>query len=78
MATTTLPPGADITFDDQGSGKPPELAPRPGYVMQSGSPAQKSETGMLVAVSAIGMSFAAFTSAMFVRQDSSTFFISTP
>ena len=40
--------------------------------MQSGSPAQKSETGMLVAVSAIGMSFAAFTSAMFVRQDSST------
>jgi cytochrome c oxidase subunit 3 len=72
MATTTLPPGADITFDDQGSGKPPELAPRPGYVMQSGSPAQKSETGMLVAVSAIGMSFAAFTSAMFVRQDSST------
>ena len=72
MATTTLPPGADITFDDQGAGKPPELAPRPGYVMQSGSPAQKSETGMLVAVSAIGMSFAAFTSAMFVRQDSST------
>jgi cytochrome c oxidase subunit III len=39
---------------------------------QSGSPSQKSETGMWVAVSAIGMSFAAFTSAMFVRQDSST------
>ena len=72
MATTTLPPGADITFDDHGSGKPPELTPRPGYVAQSGSPSQKSETGMLVAVSAIGMSFAAFTSAMFVRQDSST------
>jgi cytochrome c oxidase subunit III len=72
MATTTLPPGADITFDDQGPSKPPELTPRPGSVMQSGSPAQKSETGMLVAVSAIGMSFAAFTSAMFVRQDSST------
>jgi cytochrome c oxidase subunit 3 len=72
VATTTLPPGADITFDDQGSGKPPELTPRPGYVAQSGSPSQKSETGMLVAVSAIGMSFAAFTSAMFVRQDSST------
>jgi cytochrome c oxidase subunit III len=72
MATTTLPPGADITRDDHGSGKPPELTHRSGYVMQSGSPAQKSETGMLVAVSAIGMSFAAFTSAMFVRQDSST------
>jgi cytochrome c oxidase subunit III len=72
MATTTLPPGAGITFDDQGAGKPPELTPRPGHVAQSGSPSQKSETGMLVAVSAIGMSFAAFTSAMFVRQDSST------
>jgi cytochrome c oxidase subunit 3 len=72
MATTTLPPGADITFDDHGSGKPPELAPRPGKVIEPGSPSQKSETGMLVAVSAIGMSFAAFTSAMFVRQDSST------
>src|SRR5271154_4895784 len=72
MATTTLPPGADITLDDRGSGKPPELTPGPRYVMKSGSPSQKSETGMLVAVSAIGMSFAAFTSAMFVRQDSST------
>jgi cytochrome c oxidase subunit 3 len=72
MATTTLPPGADITLNDCGSGKPPELTPRPGYVAQSGSSSQKSETGMLVAVSAIGMSFAAFTSAMFVRQDSST------
>jgi cytochrome c oxidase subunit III len=72
MATTTLPPGADITLGDYGSGKPPELTPRSGYVAQSGSSSQKSETGMLVAVSAIGMSFAAFTSAMFVRQDSST------
>jgi cytochrome c oxidase subunit III len=72
MATTTLPPGADITLDDHGSGRPPERTPCPGHVTQSGSPSQKSETGMLVAVSAIGMSFAAFTSAMFVRQDSST------
>jgi cytochrome c oxidase subunit 3 len=71
MATTTLPP-ADLSFDDHGSGKPPELAPRPPRALDSGSPSQKSETGMLVAVSAIGMSFAAFTSAMFVRQDSST------
>lgn len=34
--------------------------------------AQKSETGMWVAVSAISMSFAAFTSAMIVRQDAAT------
>ena len=72
MATTTLPPGAEITLDDHGSGRPPELAPRPARVTDAGSPSQKSETGMWVAVSAIGMSFAAFTSAMFVRQDSST------
>jgi cytochrome c oxidase subunit 3 len=71
MATTTLPP-ADLSFDDHGSGKPPELVPRSPRVLDSGSPSQKSETGMLVAVSAIGMSFAAFTSAMFVRQDSAT------
>jgi cytochrome c oxidase subunit III len=72
MATTTIPPGADIALDNHGSGKPPDLAPRPGRVTQSGPSSQKSETGMWVAVSAIGMSFAAFTSAMFVRQDSST------
>jgi cytochrome c oxidase subunit 3 len=72
MATTTLPPGAEITLDDRGSGGPPELTPRPGHVTESGSHSQKSETGMWVAVCAIGMSFAAFTSAMIVRQDSST------
>ena len=72
MATTTLPPGAEITLDDHGSGRPPGLTPRPARVTDAGSPSQKSETGMWVAVSAIGMSFAAFTSAMFVRQDSST------
>jgi cytochrome c oxidase subunit III len=37
-----------------------------------GAQAQKSETGMWVAVSAISMSFAAFTSAMIVRQDASS------
>jgi cytochrome c oxidase subunit III len=72
MATTTLPPGAEITLDDHGSGRPPEITPRPGNVTASGSRAQKSETGMWVAVCAIGMSFAAFTSAMIVRQDSSS------
>jgi cytochrome c oxidase subunit III len=72
MATTTLPPGAEIALDDHGSGGPPALTPRPGHVTASGSHSQKSETGMWVAVCAIGMSFAAFTSAMIVRQDSST------
>jgi cytochrome c oxidase subunit 3 len=72
MATTTLPPGAEITLDDHGAGRPPELTPRSGNVTASGSRSQKSETGMWVAVCAIGMSFAAFTSAMIVRQDSST------
>jgi cytochrome c oxidase subunit III len=72
MATTTLPPGAEITLNDHGSGKPPEMSPRPGHVTASGPHSQKSETGMWVAVSAIGMSFAAFTSAMIVRQDSSS------
>jgi cytochrome c oxidase subunit III len=43
-------------------------APMPGIVSQ----AQRSETGMWVAVSAIVMSFAAFTSAMIVRQEPST------
>jgi len=72
MATTTLPPGAQISLDDHGSGRPPDFAPPPGHVTASSSHSQKSETGMWVAVSAIGMSFAAFTSAMIVRQDSST------
>ena len=72
MATTILPPGADIALDDHGSGGPPEITPRPGHVTASGSHGQKSETGMWVAVSAVGMCFAAFTSAMIVRQDSST------
>jgi cytochrome c oxidase subunit 3 len=72
MATTTLPPGAEITLDDHGSGRPPEPTLRPGNVTASGSHSQKSETGMWVAVCAVGMSFAAFTSAMIVRQDSST------
>src|SRR5271156_3846637 len=72
MATTTLPPGADIALDDHGSGGPPEITARPGRVTASGAHGQKSETGMWVAVSAIGMCFAAFTSAMIVRQDSST------
>src|SRR5271157_4845933 len=72
MATTTLPPGTEITLDDHGSGRPPEVSPGPGHGTASGSHSQKSETGMWVAVSAIGMSFAAFTSALIVRQDSST------
>jgi cytochrome c oxidase subunit 3 len=66
MATTTLPPGA-VTASN-GSGKPPAIAPRPGNITASGSHAEKSETGVWVAVAAISMVFAAFTSSMIVRQ----------
>src|ERR1700721_3767794 len=67
MATTTLPP-PEITADDQGRGGPPKFTPRPGHVTASGSHAEKSETGVWVAVAAISMFFAAFTSSMIVRQ----------
>src|SRR6202041_4073423 len=67
MATTTLPP-PEITADDQGRGGPPKFIPRPGHVTASGSHAEKSETGVWVAVAAISMFFAAFTSSMIVRQ----------
>jgi cytochrome c oxidase subunit 3 len=45
---------------------------QPAITSRAAAQAQKSETGMWVAVSAISMSFAAFTSAMIVRQDAST------
>ena len=44
----------------------------PTMASRAAAQAQKSETGMWVAVSAISMSFAAFTSAMIVRQDAGT------
>ncbi len=47
---------------------PSSRAPLPGIASQ----AQRSETGMWVGVAAITMCFAAFTSAMIVRQESST------
>jgi cytochrome c oxidase subunit III len=68
MATTTLPPGPTITVDDRGPGSPPKAPSRPGNVTASGSHAEKSETGVWVAVAAISMFFAAFTSSMIVRQ----------
>src|SRR5271154_7292048 len=52
MATTTLP----------------KITPRPGHITASGSHAEKWETGVWVAVAAISMFFAAFTSSMIVRQ----------
>src|ERR1700685_4702705 len=68
MATTTWPP-VQHTPDDRGSsGPPPKMPPRPGHVTASGSHAEKSETGVWVAVAAISMFFAAFTSSMIVRQ----------
>jgi cytochrome c oxidase subunit 3 len=68
MATTTLPPSATITLDSRGSGGPPKNTPRLGNMTASGSHAEKSETGVWVAVAAISMFFAAFTSSMIVRQ----------
>ena len=69
MATTTLPPNTTtITVDDRSPGKPPKITPRPGHVTASGSHAERSETGVWVAVAAISMFFAAFTSSMIVRQ----------
>jgi cytochrome c oxidase subunit 3 len=68
MATTTLTPPPELTVDDQGRGGPPKVTPRPGHVTASGSHAEKSETGVWVAVAAISMFFAAFTSSMIVRQ----------
>src|ERR1700734_997653 len=69
MATTTLPPSiTTLGVDDRGPGKPPKITPRPGHVTASGSHAEKSETGVWVAVAAISMFFAAFTSSMIVRQ----------
>ncbi|HEY0702314.1 MAG TPA: cytochrome c oxidase subunit 3 [Candidatus Acidoferrales bacterium] len=68
MATTTLPPPPELTADDQGRGGTPKFTPRPGHVTASGSHAEKSETGVWVAVAAISMFFAAFTSSMIVRQ----------
>jgi cytochrome c oxidase subunit III len=66
MATTTLPPGADLAVHNSGS--PPNRVARPGNVTATGSHAEKSETGVWVAVAAISMFFAAFTSSMIVRQ----------
>jgi cytochrome c oxidase subunit 3 len=68
MATTTLPPVQHAPDDRGSSGPPPKMPPRPGHVTASGSHAEKSETGVWVAVAAISMFFAAFTSSMIVRQ----------
>jgi cytochrome c oxidase subunit 3 len=68
MVTTTLPPGSVIPADDRRSGGPPKITPRPGNVTASGAHAERSETGVWVAVAAISMFFAAFTSSMIVRQ----------
>jgi cytochrome c oxidase subunit III len=68
MATTTLPPVQHAPDGHRSSGPPPRTPPRPGHVTASGSHAEKSETGVWVAVAAISMFFAAFTSSMIVRQ----------
>jgi cytochrome c oxidase subunit 3 len=68
MATTIPAPSVLATDGTGRSGLPPKIAPRPGHVTASGSHAEKSETGIWIAVAAISMFFAAFTSSMIVRQ----------
>ncbi|MFY9805017.1 MAG: cytochrome c oxidase subunit 3 [Candidatus Acidiferrales bacterium] len=71
MGTSTLQSQADAALDRVAD--PRVRIPQSGHLRsQAAAQAQKSETGMWVAVSAITMSFAAFTSAMIVQQDAST------
>jgi cytochrome c oxidase subunit III len=63
---------AQATLENQPASALAAIHSRRAVVPVAASQARRSETGMLMAVSAIGMSFAAFTSAMIVRQDSST------
>ena len=63
MATNTLE-----ALKRNGGRIPPAIAPRPGNVTASGSHAEKSETGVWIAIAAISMFFAAFTSSMIIRQ----------
>jgi cytochrome c oxidase subunit 3 len=56
-----------------GGGIPVELVPGPGARMTASMPRpERSETGVWIGVSAIMMTFAAFTSAMIVRQGASS------
>ncbi|MGA7223937.1 MAG: cytochrome c oxidase subunit 3 [Candidatus Acidiferrales bacterium] len=68
MGISTLPSHAEAALKAMPDGR---LDSRSTLGSRVGAQAQKSETGMWVAVSAISMSFAAFTSAMIVRQDAS-------
>jgi len=61
-----------VALGNEAVSRIPGIAGQRAVVPSVISQAQRSETGMWVAVSAIGMSFAAYTSAMIVRQESST------
>ena len=69
MGTSTLPSHAEAALK---AAPDRRLDSQSVIASRVGAQAQKSETGMWVAVSAISMSFAAFTSAMIVRQDASS------
>lgn len=72
MGTSTLPRQAEAVIENTTDRRVSMSQPHLALASRVGAQAQKSETGMWVAVSAISMSFAAFTSAMIVRQDASS------
>jgi cytochrome c oxidase subunit 3 len=70
LETSTLHSQADAALESVADHRVAVVSHR-AVALKAAAQAQKAETGMWVAVSAISMSFAAFTSAMIVRQDAS-------
>jgi cytochrome c oxidase subunit III len=70
LGTSTLHSQAEAAIESVADHRVAAVS-RPVVASKAAAQAQKAETGMWVAVSAISMSFAAFTSAMIVRQDAS-------
>lgn len=69
MGASTLPSHAEAALK---AARDRRLDAPSAPASRVGAQVEKSETGMWVAVSTISMSFAAFTSAMIVRQDASS------
>jgi cytochrome c oxidase subunit III len=78
MATTLQPPQNEVEeqphpFDGNGSGGMRNLVPEAGDLRAVYDPrGESTRTGIWVALSAIAMSFAALTSALYVREGAST------
>jgi cytochrome c oxidase subunit III len=71
LETSTLHSQAEAALESVADQRVAVVSRR-AVASKAAAQAQKAETGMWVAVSAISMSFAAFTSAMIVRQDASS------